>query len=317
MKILFAGTPHNAADTLASLSKSGAQIVAVLTRPDAPVGRNRILSPSPVAQVALQLGIPVIKANQVDAEVLHHVLSYQPDLGVVVAYGAILKKFVLDALPIGWINLHYSLLPKYRGAAPVQHAILNGELETGVTVFQLDSGLDTGEVLLQVPTRIEPDENAGLLLDRLSKLGVSALNEVLPKLASGLISTQSQTHSDSSSAPKISRAQAQITWHDSASNIENLIRAMNPEPMAWTTLDQDPLRILDGRAIAPQVAGTTIEGFQDGSPGNVHHLGGRVIVSCGHSVLEIRTVQPAGKKPMPANDWFRGHNLKGKIVLGT
>ena len=180
MKIVFAGTPANAAQTLRALANTAFEVVAVLTRTDAPVGRKRVLTPSAVAVVAAELGLPIIKANRVDESVRLQIQATGAELGVIVAYGALLDQAALDVLDKGWVNLHYSLLPKWRGAAPVQRAIMAGDRETGVTLFQLDKGMDTGPVHLQIPTVIEPDENTAELLPRLTNLGISGLAELKP-----------------------------------------------------------------------------------------------------------------------------------------
>jgi len=309
LKVIFAGTPQNAASTLRALVESGVEVVGVLTRKDAPVGRDRVLEPSPVANEAQALGIRVIKANSIDNDVLNQIVILGAEIGLIVAYGAFLDGRALEALDKGWINLHYSLLPKYRGAAPVQRAIQNGEKETGVSVFQLDKGMDSGPVFMSVPTLIEPGENSSRLLGRLTAIGVSALLELLPGIASGISKAKPQNDVEKSFAPKVSRADAKINWQLSARVIENLINAMNPEPMAWSTLDDVAIRILAAREthqITPAVA------F-----GQVVLYEGNVIVGCNQSQLQLQEVQPAGKSPMSASDWMRGQQKKDSVVLGT
>lgn len=298
MKILFAGTPSIAVTVLGALVNAGHEVVGVLTREDSAVGRKRLIAQSAVAEFAATKGIPVIKANQVTDQELTQIGSMKADLAIVVAYGAILKKEVLEALPLGWFNLHFSLLPKYRGAAPVQHALLNGEGETGVTLFKLDKGMDTGLILAQVPTKIELDENAGRLLQRLAHLGVTVLSEELPKIFAGTASLSSQT-GQVSYAPKLNRVDAQLDFGKSANTVMNLIRAMNPEPMAWALVNDQPLRVLDARFSAH--TGEAKPGFIEKSLGNP-------VVSCGDGGwIELIEVQPAGKKPMAGSDWIRGH----------
>lgn len=309
LKVIFAGTPQNAASTLRALVESGIEVVGVLTRKDAPVGRDRVLEPSPVANEAQALGIRVIKANSIDNDVLNQIVILGAEIGLIVAYGAFLDGRALESLDKGWINLHYSLLPKYRGAAPVQRAIQNGEQETGVSVFQLDKGMDSGPVFMSVPTLIEPGENSSRLLGRLTAIGVSALLELLPGIASGISKAKPQNDVEKSFAPKVSRADAKINWKLSARVIENLINAMNPEPMAWSTLDDVSIRILAAREthqITPAVA------F-----GQVVLSEGNVIVGCNQSQLLLQEVQPAGKSPMSASDWMRGQQKKDSVVLGT
>lgn len=309
MRVIFAGTPLNAAATLIALKKSGIDIVGVLTRTDATLGRKKILTQSPVAEAAQALGIPVVKANQVDEHALSQIQSLNADLGVVVAYGAFLNETALESLPKGWINLHYSLLPALRGAAPVQHALLKGLNTTGVTAFKLDKGMDSGPILLQAPTVIEPDENAGRLLNRLTDLGISVLLELLPSVAAGVAKHTVQDESGATLAPKIHRSQAQIDWNQSAVTIQQLVLAMNPEPMAWTTLGEESIRILEARAFRAAT--------QQASPGTVQLVEDRVLVACDDGALQILRVQPAGKNEMSAIDWFRGVQNKETLVLGS
>ena len=190
MKILFAGTPEVAASTLKTLATDSRfgnlEIVGVLTREDAPQGRKRILTPSPVALVATALGLRVIKANRLDEPTLAAIGETGAELGVVIAYGVLLKSDALSALPRGWFNLHFSVLPRWRGAAPVQHSLLAGDQITGVTIFRLDEGMDTGPLLAAVPTEVQPDENAGELLNRLTLIGISALDESLACIEAGI-----------------------------------------------------------------------------------------------------------------------------------
>lgn len=307
MRVIFAGTPQNAATTLIALTKSGIDVVGVLTRTDAPFGRKKVLTPSPVAEAAVELNIPVIKANQVDGATLEKILALKPEVGIVVAYGAFLNEFALSSLPKGWINLHYSLLPALRGAAPVQHALLQGLESTGVTAFQLDRGMDTGPILLQAPTAIEPNENAGRLLSRLTDIGISVLLEIIPSIAAGVAAAKPQDDSSATYAPKINRVDAEIDLTKPAKEIERLIHAMNPEPTAWTTLQTESFRVLDARAWPTVVSDVQV--------GSVQLIDGKVWVQTVTGSLELITVQPAGKNVMNAIDWFRG--AKGNLVFGS
>lgn len=301
MKILFAGTPANAAQTLVELHRNGIEIVGAITRPDAPIGRKKVLTPSPVAFAAESLGIPVIKANAVTAEVIDQIKELGAELGVVVAYGSFLSSQALAALDRGWLNLHYSLLPKYRGAAPVQWALINGETETGVSVFQLTEGMDAGDVYIQVPTVIEPGENAERLLTRLTQLGVTALLECLPQIFSGLAKPQPQNHSLATFAPKISRLDAKLDWQKPAHELEHLVNAMNPEPVAWADYLNEPIRVLEARTIDAQAVQTKLPN------GQVVVVDKKVLVGAtDNTVLELLTVQPAGKTAMSALAWANG-----------
>jgi methionyl-tRNA formyltransferase len=278
-----------------------------LTRNDAAVGRKHILTPSPVAVQATELGIKVIKSNSFDDSTIAQITELKADLGVVIAYGAFVNESGLKIFPNGWINVHYSLLPKYRGAAPVQHAILNREEFTGVSIFQLDAGMDSGPLVTSVPTRIETDENSARLLDRLTHLGISALLETIPSIAAGIAHYKQQPKEGSSFAPKISREDAEINWAKSAIDLEAFINAMNPEPMAWTRWGEDTLRILSARE------------YQGSSLGlgerQVQLVDRSIVVGCRGSMIELLMVQPAGKNVMLARDWYNGQKDKGTVAF--
>jgi len=331
LKLIFAGTPANAARTLEALLTTQHEVVAVLTRPDAPVGRKRVLTPSATAQVAEASGIPVFKANRVDEALAAQLAATGAQLGVIVAYGALLKRFALDSLPLGWVNLHYSLLPDWRGAAPVQNSVLAGDLDTGVTLFQLDEGMDTGPIFDVVPTQIQPGETSGRLLERLTELGISLLGQALPLIEAGLARSVPQPDQvggfadsaiDSANAPaspvrpaiKPTRELAKIDWNQPAPAIERLVLAMNPEPMAHTLVGDDGFRILDAASLgATDWSALTSESESDHNPGSLRIEAKRVLVECGSgTLLQLKTVQPAGKNPMPALDWARG--AAGKVT---
>jgi methionyl-tRNA formyltransferase len=323
LKILFAGTPANAARTLQALLAGNHQVVAVLTRPDAPVGRKRILTPSATATVAQQAGIQVFKANRVTPELARELAATGAEVGVIVAYGALLKDFALNALPKGWVNLHYSLLPDWRGAAPVQNAILAGDTDTGVTLFQLDAGMDTGDIIDVVRTGIQVGETSSRLLERLTELGITLLNQALPTLESGLTAPQPQPDQPGFNsqtdrwnlaalpirpANKPTREQARVDWSKSALQIERQVLAMNPEPMAFCSLSNEPFRIIDAAALgSTDWSALESESETDHVPGKLRVEPKRVLVECGSgTLLQLKTVQPAGKNPMQATDWARG-----------
>jgi methionyl-tRNA formyltransferase len=316
LKIVFAGTPANAAQTLRALANSAFEVVAVLTRTDAPIGRKKIFTQSAVADAADELGLPVIKANRVDEATRLQLRATGAELGIIVAYGALLDQAALDILEKGWINLHYSLLPKWRGAAPVQRAIMAGDRETGVTLFQLDKGMDTGPIHLQIPTVIEPDESTADLLPRLTNLGISGLAELLPRIASNMSAPVAQDTELLLSLPtadKLSRADARIDWHRTAVEVENQIRGLNPEPMAWTTLDVDVFRIIEARALG--VTDWQALAGEESLVGSARIAKERVLVTCGQgTLLELKIVQPAGKKPMSSSDWARGMTAGKKVI---
>jgi len=304
VRILFAGTPEVSATILEWLVKSGHEIACVLTRTDSLVGRKRILTPSATAMKAEELGLPIIKANRVDDGALPKMASYNIDLAIVVAYGSILNQRALDSIPNGWFNIHFSLLPKYRGAAPVQRALLNGDNETGVTIFQLDAGMDTGPVLSSLSTSIGFNETSGELLSRLAELSKSLLSQALPQLYSGTFKLHEQS-GDSSSAPKPTREEARLDFHQSASALENIVRGMNPEPMAWCMVGDEVLRVLS--AVENRSA-SLVSSSASASPGSLFSVEGKVFAVCGQdSMLELIEVQPSSKRAMPARDWFNGN----------
>ena len=305
MRILFAGTPANAAETLVALINSGHDVVAVLTREDAPVGRRAVMTASPVAQIAEAAGIPTIKRNHIDATTNEALRAYSADLGVVVAFGAIFKVPTLQATKLGWVNLHFSALPAWRGAAPVQHSIWSGQRDTAVTLFWLDEGMDTGPIAKTVLTQIELGENSGVLLKRLTQLGISGLLELLPEIEAGLASREPQAAQGASVAFKLTRQHARIDWQQTAPKVEKQVLAMNPEPMAWCEHGVSQMRVLDAVALgATDWSSLTDENL---SAGDVILRSERVLVGCGDgTLLELKSVQPAGKQPMAADAWARG-----------
>lgn len=302
MSILFAGTPQNAAVTLRELLLAGTPISLVLTRPDAPVGRKAVITPSPVALVAEEFGLPTIKSNSVGEDELARIRKSGIDFAIVVALGVLLKVDALKALPKGWFNLHYSLLPRWRGAAPVQHAIIAGDRETGLTIFQIDSGLDTGSVAAMLTTEIQPNETAGELLARLTKLGVSLLLETIPRIESGLVNLEPQSASGVTSAPKLFKLDGKVDLNRQAEVVSNQVRGVTPEPGAWTLFRGELIKLIDTR-----ISTHTFE------VGKVEKIDAKILVGCKSGALELLQVQPAGKPRMSASDWFRGlqgHDFK-------
>lgn len=313
--ILFAGTPEVAARALRGLLDAGVQVSAVLTRPDAPVGRKRRLTPSPVAQTAVEHGIKVITADVVDADVTAQLQSTNAVLGVVVAYGALLPQYALDALPGGWVNLHYSKLPAYRGAAPVQHAILNSETTTAATVFQLERGMDTGPIHGYVSAPIAEGVTASVMLDTLTDLGTSLLNVLLPDLLAGRSTAQPQ-QGQPSMAPKLGREDAYIDPRQPAQQLVSRINATIPEPGAWSFRGTDRVKLGAARLYRPdsgsqlthQPPGSIVLMDSDRSgTGSVV-----VLVAADAQGVVLSQVQPAGKQMMNAMDWYRG--LQGQQV---
>lgn len=304
-RIVYAGTPAIAAEALRGIIEAGFDVVGVLTRPDAPRGRKRTPTPSPVAHTAHEAGIPVIKADQIDHEVSEQLSTWEPSLGIVVAYGALLPPTTLQIPTRGWVNLHYSDLPKYRGAAPVQHAILNDEPRTAATVFQLEAGMDTGPIHGRTEYRIPEMTSSGTALTELTDLGTQLLIELIPALLTG--SSQPIEQSDQPSfAPKLTRNDAYIDPTQSAVQVANRINATIPEPGAWTRHGDTRIKFGVARAYAGDV---------DAPAGEVRTVDDSVIMATGDGRgVVLSQVQPAGKQMMNAADWLRG--LQSPAHLG-
>ncbi|MFM7013707.1 MAG: methionyl-tRNA formyltransferase [Actinomycetota bacterium] len=298
MKIIFAGSPNNAASALRILATSGFDIVGVLTRTDSVQGRKKSIEQTAVAKVATELGVALFKTNRIDDQARDWIRNLKPDLGIVVAYGCILRNDDLEIPPYGWINLHYSLLPDFPGPAPVQHAILSGRSETGVTVFRLDEGVDTGDIISAKRTEIFPGETSGDLLERLSAIGNQLLVETISDFAGKLASAKPQPKGSAQSvAFKPTRESAHINITRPALEIERQIRAMNPEPMAWLHHDGNPIRI-HRAAVGSRVNLASGELVMEDK---------QVFLGCGMGTsLKLIEVKPAGKKSMSAQDWYRG-----------
>lgn len=297
MRIVFAGSPAAAIPSLDALIDGGFEVVEVISQPDRPVGRTRTLTPTPVKARALERRIPVSTPAS-GTELLGRLVEVHPDLAITVAYGRLIGPQTLAVPTFGWWNVHFSRLPRWRGATPVQHAILAGDRETGVSVFQLDEGLDTGGVLGFDPLAIGADTTAGELLGQLSQLGANLLLRLLRSQQESPLTPVPQ-HGDVSYAPKWRREDARLPWGDRVERVYNRFRAATPEPGAYTASEPDgvEIRILEARA-HPDV--------RDVPPGHVQLRGGVVYVGCGDGALELRTLQPSGKKPMPAKDWWNG-----------
>ena len=313
MRIIFAGTPPNAAHTLKALHGYGIEIALVLTRTDSKVGRKGVIAESAVAAAARELGLEVHKANKLDDKAVSAILEAKADFAIVVAYGVILKQSVIDLLSLGWFNVHYSLLPAYRGAAPVQHSLLNQDAMTGVTVFKIDSGLDTGEIATQVATKIEPGENAGDLLARLTVLSESVLLEIIPMISAKLVDLRHQSTQGISLAPKLARDNFLLDVNLSASHNQAKVMAGNPEPMAYLQINNHDVSICEAAAIdsidlAEQLLAMpkrTVDGF------NLVKRDKQIYLECANNTwLRLIEVKPASKRAMPALDWANGLNYE-------
>jgi methionyl-tRNA formyltransferase len=296
MRVLFAGTPAVAVPSLERLLDAGFDVVAVLTREDAPVGRRRILTPSPVAARAAELGLPVIRANRIDAAATAAIAETRPDAAAIVAYGGLVPPAALAIPPHGWINLHFSLLPAWRGAAPVQHSVITGDELTGASTFRLEQGLDTGPVYGTMTEAVRPEDTSGDLLQRLSQSGAVLLAQTLLAVAAGRAVAVPQS-GDVSLAPKLSLTDGQVDWRQPALAIRRRINGVTPEPGAWTMLDGQRFKL--GPVRLRQDRGEL-------APGQVLLGKAGVLVGTGSCAVELGHVQPAGKKMMAAADWARG-----------
>lgn len=305
MRVLFAGTPAVAVPSLDALIKAGFDVVAVLTRPDAPIGRKRVLTPSPVAQRAAELGIDVIHAARVDAEAIDKISAVQPDVAAVVAYGGLVPPPALAIPRHGWVNLHFSLLPAWRGAAPVQRAVMAGDEITGAVTFQLEEGLDTGPVFGTLTESVRPQDTAGDLLERLSHSGAVLLAQTLSAIDAGKAAPQPQA-GDVSLAPKLTLEDGHLNWSHPALAISRQARGVTPEPGAWTVLDGQRVKLEPVR-LRPEVSGL--------APGAVALQGKVVLVGTGSHAVELTRIQPAGKKMMAAADWARGMASLESVVF--
>jgi methionyl-tRNA formyltransferase len=297
MRIVFFGTPVFAVASLQSLLHDRFTVAGVVTQPDKHQGRSRSeLIPPPVKVAALAAGIPVLQPVRPVGDVFAASLRrLEPDLGVVVAYGHILRPDVLSVPPRGMINVHASLLPRLRGAAPIQHAILAGDQETGISIMQMEEGLDSGPVLHRVVTPIAADETAGALAGRLADLGATALVEAISLCSSGLARPEPQDHANATYAPKLDREQARIVWQRDAAALVRQIRAFDPAPGAWTELNGVTLKLFGAR-VAPG----------SGEPGTVLETGGRLVIGASSGAVAVSEVQPAGKTRIPVEAWLRG-----------
>lgn len=301
MKILFMGTPDIAADSLAALIAAGHEICAVFTRRDKPVGRKQILTAPPVKQLAEQHGIPVYQPRTLrDGSSDDVIRELAPDIIVVVAYGCIIPPQLLHVARYGCINLHVSLLPKYRGSAPIQWAVLNGDRCTGVSIMQLDEGLDTGDVLMVEPVDIDPEETSGQLFDRVSAVGAKTLVQALEKLQAGQLKPEPQQHEMATMAPPLTKDMARFDFTQSATHIHNWVRGMNPWPVAWFEQEGKRIKVLECRMA---------KAGDSAAPGTVLALK-PLTIACGEGSVELLTVTPEGGKPMAGTAWAAGRRLK-------
>jgi methionyl-tRNA formyltransferase len=309
LRIIFMGTPELAAASLGALLREPAfQVVAAVTQPDRPKGRDLKLQPSPVKQLASSAGVPVLQPEKArDEHFIAELRALQPGVIAVAAFGQLLPKAVLDLPRLGCLNVHTSLLPKYRGASPIQSAILHGEPETGVTIMQMDVGLDTGDILTQVTTPIRDDDNAATLHDRLAELGAQLLVTTLHDVAAGKLRPRPQQHELATHAAKIKKEDGRIDWSQPARAIWNRIRAFTPWPGAFTSLPAQPrarlLKLWQADVAAEQgTAGTVLTADKRG-----------VVIGCGEGALRVTSLQREGGRRLGAPEFLAGH----AVAVGT
>ncbi|MGV9243758.1 methionyl-tRNA formyltransferase [Streptomyces sp. NPDC003710] len=309
MRLVFAGTPEVAVPALDALLASGRhEVAAVVTRPDAPAGRGRRLVASPVAERAEEAGIEILKPNRPrDEDFLTRLREIAPDCCPVVAYGALLPRVALDIPAHGWVNLHFSLLPAWRGAAPVQHSVMAGDEITGASTFLIEEGLDSGPVYGTVTERVRPTDTSGDLLTRLAFAGAGLLAATMDGIEDGTLKAVPQPTEGVTLAPKISVEDAQVDWAAPALRVDRVVRACTPAPGAWTTFRGERLKLI-------QV--TLVPERTDLAPGQLSVGKNNVYVGTGSHAVELVWVQAQGKKPMQAADWARGVRIGASETLG-
>ncbi|WP_151774893.1 methionyl-tRNA formyltransferase [Streptomyces abyssomicinicus] len=309
MKLVFAGTPEVALPALDALIASGRhEVAAVVTRPDAPAGRGRRLVASPVAERAEEAGIEVLKpASPRDEAFLARLREIAPDCCPVVAYGALLPRVALDVPAHGWVNLHFSLLPAWRGAAPVQHAVMAGDEISGASTFLIEEGLDSGPVYGTLTEQVRPTDTAGDLLTRLSLAGAGLLAATMDGIEDGALEPVPQPADGISLAPKITVENARVDWAAPALRVDRVVRGCNPAPGAWTTFRGERLKLTQVALVADRT---------DLAPGEIAAAKNNVYVGTGSHAVELVWVRPQGKKPMRAADWARGARITAGETLG-
>ena len=311
MRVLFWGTPEFAAAPLRALLGEGFEVFGVVTQPDKPVGRSRALTPPPVKEIALEEKIPCFQpATPKDQEFLDTISAIQPDISIVVAYGHILPKRVIDLPRLGTLNIHASLLPLLRGAAPIQAAIRQGFRETGVTIMRMVSALDAGPIILTATVPVLDDETYGELQNRLAEVGALTLVEALTLIDMGGAREIPQDDSLATYAGKVTRDDARVDWNLSSDEVSRIIRAYDPKPGAFTTLNGLDIKLFGAR----KVAGQAVTGSNAGS---VISSSDGIIVACGDGSIWIRDVQPSGKRRMRSIEWMRGRGISIGDQLGT
>jgi methionyl-tRNA formyltransferase len=311
MRIVFMGTPEFAVPSLEALAEAGHEIVLVVTQPDRPKGRKKTLTPPPVKEAALLRGIPIEQPERLrSSDTVSHIADLKPDLIVTAAYGQILPKAVLEAPRLGCINVHGSLLPRYRGGAPIQRAVMNGESITGVTIMYMAEGLDTGDMISKVEVPITDEDTSGTLFEKLSVAGSELLMQTLPAIESGAVQAIPQNAADATYAPNLSREDERIDWSLPARSVFNQVRGLSPMAGAFTLLSGEPFKVWGCKPVedggkAGTLPGTVIKTDATG-----------ILVQTGEGALLLTAIQPAGKKAMPAAEWLKGARLPAGTMLG-
>lgn len=310
-RIVFMGTPDFAVPALHTLVAEGYQVVAVVTQPDRPKGRKRVLEAPPVKVAAQELKIPVLQPERVrNPEDLEKVLALKPDLIVTAAFGQILPKELLDAPPFGCINLHASLLPKYRGGAPIHHAIMNGEKETGITLMYMVEELDAGDMIAQRKIPIESTDHVGSMFEKLAQVAADLLKETLPDLFAGNIEAIPQNPEEATISPNIKREDEKIDWHRSAEQLYNQVRGLHPWPVAYTLWKGKPFKVWWAEVVSKDIE-------QTHSPGTIVALDEEGIdVQTGKGLLRLKEIQPAGKRRLTVAEFVRGRQMRVGERLG-
>jgi len=302
-RIVFMGTPEFAVPILQALVRTPYDVVGVVTQPDKPKGRKQVLTPPPVKEAALQYGIPVLQPEKIRRpEAVEAILAWRPDIIVTAAYGQLVPAPLLQAPRYGCINVHASLLPKYRGGAPIHWAIIRGEKETGITLMYMMERLDAGDIIAQQAVPINPDDTVGTLHDRLKEAGARLLVETLPALLDGAVKAVPQDESQATYAPNIRREDERIDWGRSAQDVYNQVRGLNPWPVAYTVFQNEIWKVWWAEPVDKEPGaspGTVIEVTPDS-----------VVVACGEKAVKLLEIQPAGKRRMAMADYLRGRTIR-------
>jgi methionyl-tRNA formyltransferase len=309
MKIVFMGTSQFSVPSLRKILEADHEILGVITQPDRPRGRGHKLIPSPVKEFALEHGLEIYQPERIkDEAAIDQLHSWDPDLVVVVSYGQIIPQEILDSPKLGCINVHASLLPRYRGAAPIQRAIMAGETVSGVTIMAMDKGLDTGDIIMQLPVKIAADMDYGIYSEVLAEAGADLLIDTLAVIKSGSYPRRKQDSTKATYAHMISREEERIEWQQPALTINNQIRALSPHPAAYTSFGEHRFKIFSTRGVDDNASA---------APGEIVAINpAGILVQCANGMLEIRELQLAGRKRMPSSEFLKGFKLKTGDVLG-